>query len=268
MPARILHVSDLHVGAQDTPSAEPDPSALGLTALVTRVAPDLVVASGDLTHGGRASEHTRAAVLLQSLGPPVLAVPGNHDIPPLSPARFRRPWAAFEAEWQTTEPVFATAALHVVGLNSVRPGRYQSGSVGEAPLSRAIERLDAAAPGALRVVVLHHQLANAPWRGRKQPLARRDHVLDRLAAAGADLIVGGHTHQAAVTTPREFTAEAGAAVVLATAPGLGRPRPHRRGETRGAMVYTAGEQELEVVTYVRGGNDWELAARRTFPRSG
>jgi 3',5'-cyclic AMP phosphodiesterase CpdA len=262
--ARILHVSDLHVGAQEPPSAEP-----GLTALVARVAPDLIVASGDLTHGGRRSEHARAAALLRSLGPPVLAVPGNHDIPPVSPARFLRPWAAFEAEWETTEPVFSTAQLQVVGLNSVRPGRYQSGGVGETELRTAVEQVAAARPGALRVVVLHHQLVNAPWRNHKRPLARRDRVLDALAGAGAELIVGGHTHQGAVAERREFDTHVTPVgpVVLATAPGLGRPRPRRRGEARGALVYSVDGGALDVETYVWIEDGWSKTAVRRFPRA-
>ena len=55
------------------------------------MAPDLVIASGDLTNRGRRGEHERAAAFLRRLGPPVLAVPGNHDIPYTFPARFTPP---------------------------------------------------------------------------------------------------------------------------------------------------------------------------------
>ena len=81
-------------------------TALG--ALVERLAPDLVVASGDLTHRGRREQHERAAAFLRGLGRPVVAVPGNHDIPYTFPARFSKPWAEFERLWETTEPVQAS----------------------------------------------------------------------------------------------------------------------------------------------------------------
>ena len=80
---RILHVSDLHFGARDDPVLDRT-----LTGLVERVAPELVIASGDLTHRGRRSQHELAASFLRSFGLPVLAVPGNHDIPYTFPGRF------------------------------------------------------------------------------------------------------------------------------------------------------------------------------------
>ena len=106
-----------------------------LRALVERTAPELLIASGDLTHRGRPDQHERAARLLRSFAVPVLAVPGNHDIPYSFPARFTRPFAEFERHWQTAEPVYESAHIQAVGLNSVRPWRHQSGGVSDAQLA-------------------------------------------------------------------------------------------------------------------------------------
>jgi 3',5'-cyclic AMP phosphodiesterase CpdA len=229
----------------------------------------LVVASGDLTNRGTRDQHERAARFLRTLGPPVLAVPGNHDVPYTFPARFTRPWAEFERQWQTTEPTHSSDAIHVVGLNSVRPFRHQGGALRSAQLRSAARRLREAPNGAYRVAVLHHHLLGAPWRAaRKRPVSHRSTVLRALVAAGADLILSGHIHQAAVSERREFAvveADARAAVV-SSAPGLGQPRPNRLGEARGLHVYVAGERTLEVHTYVWRGGDWALEAERTFPR--
>jgi 3',5'-cyclic AMP phosphodiesterase CpdA len=262
--ARILHVSDLHMGTRG--EAEPDGA---LVPLVERVAPDLVVASGDLTHRGRSEQHERAHAFLRSLGPPVLAVPGNHDIPYTFPARLSRPWAEFERLWETTEPTFASPGLHVVGLNSVRPLRQQGGAVSRAQLDRVAQRLEAAADGAYRVVVLHHHLVGAPWRAaRKRPVSQRDRVLRALVSAGADLVLAGHVHQAALSERREFEAVEGdvRAAVVSLAPGLGRPRPRRLGEARGVQVYEVAGDTMTAYTYVQRGDDWGLVARRTLPR--
>ncbi len=266
MRTRILHVSDIHLGARN---AQHDPGVeRTIAALAERLKPELIVASGDLTHRGRRAQHERAAQLLRELGAPLLVIPGNHDIPYSFPARFTHPWREFERQWETTEPLYSSAAIQAVGINSVRPSHHQSGGVRDAQLERVAERLLAATPGALRVVALHHQLVGAPWRTRKRPVARRAHVLAGLVDAGADLIIGGHIHQAAVSERHEFEVVGGQSrpVVISIAPGFGQPRPHRRGEARGVMVYTADEQSLEVETYLWNEGDWNPRARRTFPR--
>jgi 3',5'-cyclic AMP phosphodiesterase CpdA len=261
---RTLHVSDLHAGRRETPDL-----AVALAALVAEVDPELVIATGDLAHRGRDAELTRAKALLTGLGRPLLAVPGNHDIPYTFPARFTTPWTRFEAEVGPADPVYRSESLVVCGLNSVRPWRHQGGRLSSARLARAAETLRNAPDGALRIVALHHHLAGAPWRAsRKFPLKNRDSVLASLAAAGAELILGGHIHQCVVTTRAEFEVLDGqdGGVVLATAPGLGRPRPHRSGEARGAMVYEWDELRLTALTYVLAGGRFTEIARREFPR--
>jgi 3',5'-cyclic AMP phosphodiesterase CpdA len=252
------------VGARGGRDAE---QALG--RLVEQLEPQLVVASGDLSHRGRREQLEHAAAFLRSLGPPVLAVPGNHDLPH-TPARVVRPWTTFERVWETTEPVVSLPGVHVVGINSARPFRHQSGGLGGGRLGRAVARLEQGEPGALRVAVLHHHLANAPWRAaRKRPLAGRRHVLQTLAGAGTELILGGHIHQAAVYERHEFEAleDRGRHVVLAVAPGLGRPRPRRPGEARGFLVHEIDDEALVVRTYLWSRGDFALAAERRFLRS-
>jgi 3',5'-cyclic AMP phosphodiesterase CpdA len=264
VPTRLLHVSDLHFGAGDEPQLDG-----ALTRLIERVSPELVIASGDLTDRGRREQHERAAAFLRGLGSPVLAVPGNHDIPYAIPARFTSPWREFERQWETVEPTYASEDVHVVGLNSVRPWHHQSGGVADDQLRRAATKLGQAAPGALRVVALHHQLIDAPWRSRKKPVARRHHVLLALVDAGAELFVGGHVHQGAVAERREFEVLAGDApgCVISIAPGLGQPRPKRLGEARGCVAYRADATTLTCETYIWRGGDWQLNAERRFPRA-
>jgi 3',5'-cyclic AMP phosphodiesterase CpdA len=261
--ASLLHVSDLHTGTHEEPDVE-----RALAGLVERTQPQLVVASGDLAHRGRRAQLERGAALLRSLGPPVLAVPGNHDLP-YTPARFVRPWAEFERVWETTEPTVALPGLHAIGLNSARPFRQQGGSLSGVQLERAAERLGAAEPGALRVAVLHHHLLGAPWRAaHKRPVSRRNRVLRALIDAGADLILAGHIHQAAVSERHEFevVGDEARTAVVAIAPGLGRPRPRRLGEARGVHVHAADTEGIVVRTFRWSRGDWTLAAERRFVR--
>jgi hypothetical protein len=55
-------------------------------------------------------------------------------------------------------------------------------------------------------------------------------------------------------------------VTVSVAPGLGQPRPNRRGEARGLHVYEASADSLVVQTYVWRDDDWGLTATRRFPR--
>jgi 3',5'-cyclic AMP phosphodiesterase CpdA len=260
---RVLHVSDLHFGTREDPAME-----RALVSLLERVRPELVVASGDLTHRGRRDQHERASRFLHSLGLPVLAIPGNHDIPYTFPARFTKPWLEFERLWETTEPTYRSDGLFVLGLNSVRPWRHQSGALHRAQLRRACETLGEAPEDAFKIVTFHHHLLGAPWRSTKKPVSDRNSVLATLVDSGAQLILAGHIHQAAVSERREFEVTVGdvRAVVVSIAPGLGQPRPRRRGEARGLHVYEIDEHALTIQTFIWRVDDWGLTALRRFPR--
>jgi len=263
---RVLHLSDLHMGHGE--AWEPL-AALG--QLIADLQPELLVATGDMAHRGRRTELETAATLLRGLGLPFLAVPGNHDIPFTLPARFSRTFTEWEGVFGTTEPVHTSDGLVVVGLNSVRPWRQQGGAVADDRLTHGMARLQEGSPEALRMVALHHHLAAPPWRAaRKRPLSHRNDVLRTLVAAGAELVVGGHVHQGGIAERREFKVlEEGPrrALVLATAPGLGRPRPKRRDEARGLNVYEADAESLTARTYAWDGQALLEVGRRTFART-
>lgn len=76
-------------------------------------------------------------------------------------------------------------------------------------------------------------------------------------------------HQAAIASRREFEVfdeKTQRSLVLATVPGLGRPRPRRSGEAQGANVYDVDAQTLTVTTFAWKGDDFEEVGRRVFPR--
>jgi 3',5'-cyclic AMP phosphodiesterase CpdA len=264
--ARVLHLSDLHIGHRE--SLEPLDA---LPELVARVEPELLLATGDLSHRGRPEQLERARGLLDAVGLPLLAVPGNHDIPYTFPARFTRTFEAWRAVFGEPEPLHSSPGLVVVGLNSVRPWRQQAGSLEDEQIAAAVERLRAAPPQALRMVALHHHLAAPPWRAkRKRPLSRRDDIVQAFAQAGAELVVSGHVHQVAIAERREFEAleEGGrSSLVLASVAGLGRPRPQRRGEARGVSLYDAEEGSLTITNYAWDGSRLVEVAQRRFARS-
>lgn len=270
MTMRALHLSDLHRGAHEQPDVDD-----ALVALVAEIRPAVVVVTGDLANRGREAELRRARSLLDRLGAPWLAVPGNHDLPYTVPARFTAPGAVFEREIGPRAPRFAAPGIVVQGLDSTRPWRHQGGRL-PAPALDAVRDAFASAPeGTLRVVALHHHLAGAPWRAmRKVPLKHRDTVLDALREAGTDVVLGGHIHQATAVGLTDIVAGEGAPgehLLLVTAPGFGRPRPHRKGEAHGVQVLEWGTESVCTITLSwvvpgRGAGRFCEVARRTFVR--
>jgi 3',5'-cyclic AMP phosphodiesterase CpdA len=262
-PLRVLQVSDLHAGTREEPEVEGD-----LRTLVAETDPELVVASGDLAHRNRREEHERAATLLRSLDRPLLVIPGNHDIPRMPPWRFTRTFDEFRRVWPELEPVYRSERLVACGLNSVRPWKQQGGALRRSQLERVGEIFAEAPPSAFKLVAVHHHLLGAPWRTAKRTIANRSTVLGALVDAGAELILSGHVHQSALGERREFEVVARNVhgTTVATAPGLGQPRPKRRGEARGLHLFEIDDRSVRVLTFSWAETHWAQIADRRFPR--
>lgn len=186
----LLQISDTHFGTEQAPVVE------ALAALARQLRPDLVVLSGDITQRARPAQFSAARAFVDRLGAPVLAVPGNHDIPLFDLwTRVRRPYARYVAAFGAElEPVRRSHDLLVVCVNTTRPWRHKHGEVSAEQVDRVARLLERAESAQLRVVVVH-QPAAVP-RSEDAPNRLRGHAaaIERWAAAGADLVMGGHIH--------------------------------------------------------------------------
>ncbi len=190
---RISHISDLHFGSTDGDVVE------ALVRDLNEDAPDLIVASGDLTMVAGRSEFRQARAFLERLAAPWIAVPGNHDIPPyqllervITPfRRYRRHIA------QDTEPSFEDAEIGVVCLNTVRrwaPRReWGEGRLVRRQIAEAEARLAAMPSGLFKTVVVHHPLTQPPW-SVAHPAEWADEALAAFARQGVGLVLAGHLH--------------------------------------------------------------------------
>ena len=210
---RLLHLSDIHFGPPHY-----EPAAVGVEALVRERQPDLVVVSGDLTQRARRSQFRQAREFLERLGPPFLAVPGNHDVPMYRVwERLLDRYGAYRRHFsRDLEPAFRDDEIEVIGFNTafnltIDNGRFtgrQLAGAGERFGPLRSPRLDTGCAGArdglrtgcapIRIAVAHHPLAALPelmgWRTAR----RGDEALAAFAAAGVDLVLSGHVHVAAV----------------------------------------------------------------------
>ena len=186
-----IQISDTHFGTERPPVVE------ALVRLVREQAPQVVVLSGDITQRARRAEFRAARAFADRLGAPVLlAIPGNHDIPLYNlAARLFRPYAnhrrAFGAD---LEPVFESDALLILTVNTTRNYLHEKGAVSRAQVERVALRLERAGAAQVRMVVTHQPVHVTRPEDRADLLLGREAAVQRWAAAGADLILGGHIH--------------------------------------------------------------------------
>jgi len=151
--------------------------------------PDAVLLSGDLSEDASESSYCRLAEHIDSLGVPICALPGNHDLPELMQKYFPQgpyqgPFRELAGGWQ------------LILFNSARPRRID-GCIDAADLQQlaAWMQLELAGPALL---ALHHQPVpvGAPWIDKhrlEQPEPLLRSVADHLMIKA---VVWGHVHQA------------------------------------------------------------------------
>ena len=191
---RIVHLTDLHFGAED-------PLVVAaLTAEIRADAPDLVAVSGDLTQHADPAEFQAARTFLDGLGTPWLAVPGNHDMTTHLWERLVNPYARWRAALGLqTEPMWQNGQVAVMGLNSARwfvlHWDWSQGRVSARRLARLTARLRALPPGLTKIVVTHHPLLPPEGEPRTQVAGGAAAATAAFAAHGVSLVLAGHLHR-------------------------------------------------------------------------
>jgi len=244
----LLQISDTHFGTEQPAVLE------ALVALAAEQRPDLVVLSGDITQRARPVQFRAAKAFVDRLGAPVMAIPGNHDIALFDLwARLTRPYARFAAVFgNELEPVHDTADLLVVGVNTTRAWRHKNGEVSLAQIDRVVQRLSAARPAQLRVVVVHQPVGVTQPSDQTNLLRGHRAAAQAWSAAGADLVMGGHIHLPfTLALPdlarRLWAVQAGTAVSMRTRPGA----PNSVNVLRWGEACTGGAALADVQTDAR-----------------
>ena len=223
----LLHISDIHFG----PGHQPDRAA-AVIALAEERNPDFLVVSGDLTLRAKPHQFKAARQFVDRIEAPVLAVPGNHDVPLYRVwSRVASPYWAYRKHFHwDLEPRLMDDEVSLIGLNTAHGLTFTGGRLRRSQLRRAAKLFSDGAEGAFRVAVLHHHMVPPP--GGEAPAALRGsaRALYELSSAGVDLVLSGHVH-------RSFLAQA-AAIPEREAPLLilhcGTTTSHRgRAEEKG-----------------------------------
>ena len=206
-PIVLAHTSDLHFG-RDVQLEQIE----ALETLVPELSPDAIVIAGDLTQRARHGELQRARVSVDRLSAsaPTLVVPGNHDVQwwasPLSIfgsapkyVKFRQYFGPELTPRLELDGAVIAGALtaHGLALGSMTWNINDLAVKGHLPAdetAKLTSYFQSAPPGALRVVVMHHNVLRGPI-SKRMGLAHWRSAQRRLVSTGADLILCGHDHQ-------------------------------------------------------------------------
>jgi len=187
----LLQISDPHFGTE-RPAV-----AAALLRLAREQSPAVVVLSGDITQRATHAQFDAARRFVDGLGPvPLLAIPGNHDIPLFDLAtRMMRPYARYRRAFgDVLEPVHESEHWLVVALNTTRPWRHKDGEVSKEQIERAASRFSRSTASQLRIAVTHQPVGVTRPEDETNLLHGHAEAVRRWAEAGADLVLGGHIH--------------------------------------------------------------------------
>jgi 3',5'-cyclic AMP phosphodiesterase CpdA len=188
----LVHLSDLHFGADDPLVAD------AVKRSVTELQPHVVVVSGDLTQRARPAEFRAARRFLDSLPGEKVVVPGNHDVPLWNVIRrFLMPLTRYRRLiTRELSPTYYDDEVAIVGINTARSWTRKSGRINAEQAAEASGYLRSAAARALKLVVTHHPFDLSETQGERKVVGRAQMALERLAHAGAEVLLAGHFHEA------------------------------------------------------------------------
>jgi 3',5'-cyclic AMP phosphodiesterase CpdA len=193
---KIAQLADIHFGAEDAEAIKYAKQIIGDEA------PDIIAVCGDVTQRGKRVEFQKALGFLNGFQPPVLVVPGNHDVPLLNMAsRFKAPFKRFEKFLGGFDDVVSVKAHTVLGINSARGWQarqnWAEGSVNLDRLRRGLERHRPS------ILMAHHPFTQPPGARLRVETRRGKRALSLAANLGVKLILTGHVHEPSVTMPSD-----------------------------------------------------------------
>ncbi|MEH6437540.1 metallophosphoesterase family protein [Massilia sp. DD77] len=239
----LVHLSDLHFGRVDHALLAP------LRELIERIAPDVLVVSGDLTQRARPAQFEEARAYLDTLPGPQIIVPGNHDISLYNVfRRFVLPLARYKRYiTDDLDPVFIDDEIAVLGVNTARSLTIKDGRVSHRQIEGIRKCLSGLDPGITRIVVTHHPFDLPDHFEERDLVDRAPMAMKVFAESGVDILLAGHMHasHAGSTAERYQISEYAALVVQAGTATSTRGR----GEVNSFNVIRVEPQKVEIDRY-------------------
>lgn len=186
---RIVHLSDLHFGWNDKSLVE------SLCAKVHEVRPDLTVVSGDFVEHATREEFVQAKAFYDSLPRPIIAVPGNHDLPFYNFALRAYQHLRLYREFITNDmsPFYCDDEIAVMGVNTARLWPIRGGSISLVSIAEVETKLCSVPKHVTRILVTHHPFDLPEEYAHRYLLKHGQKALERLACC-LDVLLAGHMH--------------------------------------------------------------------------
>ena len=186
----LVHLSDLHFGRIDEALLAP------LIGVITQLAPDVIVVSGDLTQRARATEFRQARAFLERLSGPRVVVPGNHDVPLYNVLdRFLRPLKKFRTYIEASlRPTYIDDEIAVLGINTARSLTIKGGRINAMQIAYLRETMRRLSPDVVKVIVTHHPFDIRIDAAKHHLVGRAAPAMAAFADCGTDVLLAGHLH--------------------------------------------------------------------------
>ena len=234
----LAHLSDVHFG-----KIADDRIVAALVDEVNGAGLDLVVLSGDLTQRARTWQFQAARAMIDAFQPPVLVVPGNHDVRAWWHNPFDRLWRSSHRFRKYIDPdvtpQFATDGLAAFGLNSAHGWTIKGGRIRPEHVDEMEAFFATQPPDAFRVLVLHHHLLLLEGLGSHDISHGARRALEAAQRAKVDLVLCGHLHRSHVApvelAPPSDQDATGHRIVIASAGTATSSRG--RGDNAGVNFY-------------------------------
>ncbi|GAB2875398.1 metallophosphoesterase [Pseudoduganella ginsengisoli] len=258
----LVHLSDLHFGRINEALLAP------LRACVERLAPHVVVVSGDLTQRARSHQFQQARTWLDTLPKPQIIVPGNHDIPMFNvAARFLAPLRKYK-RYVTADlaPVYIDDEIAVLGLNTARSLTIKDGRINREQVAWLRQRFGALQDGVVRIVVTHHPFDLPAHANPDDLVDRAPMAMQAFAECGVDVLLAGHVHSSHAGSSDDrypITGYAALAVQAGTATST-----RTRGEDNAFNVLRIEPDHVHVARYQWNGEEFVADSADTFCRVG
>lgn len=192
MTITIAHISDIHFGRIAHPRI-----VKNLVREINDSGVDVVAVSGDLTMRARRNEFQAAVEMLEAFEPPVIVVPGNHDVYPwFKPVqRLTRPLGQYRKHIsEDLTPTFRNGGLAVLGIPSAHGRTIKGGRVGSAEREAIRTFFEGQDRKVFKVLVLHHHLTQIQALAPHDVARDAQQALETASHVGVDLILCGHLH--------------------------------------------------------------------------